>query len=93
MFHSLNLIHNPSYTSPEQPQGPAAAVQVRPHSLTQISKIRNLDPEQIESLVTVRGMVLKVGGVIPEIKLAHYMCQSCMQSVEVGVERGRVQVG
>jgi MCM OB domain len=48
----------------------AAPVNVRPYNLTEQRAIRDLDPNDIEALVQVDGMVTRVSNVTPDMRCA-----------------------
>ena len=65
-------------------------IQVRPYNLREVHDLRDLDPENIDQLVAVAGMVTHTSSVVPDLKQAHYKCVVCGGSVDVLVDRGRV---
>ena len=65
-------------------------IQVRPHNLKKTYRIRELGPEHIDKLVTLRGIIIRNGDVVPEMKQAAFMCNNCNSKEERFIERGRV---
>ncbi len=65
-------------------------VQVRLHNLKVVKRMRDMDPEDIDSLVAIRGMVIRTTSVIPDMRKAYFRCASCGDGVEVVIDRGRV---
>jgi len=65
-------------------------IQCRPYNLREVHDLRDLDPENIDQLVAVAGMVTRTSSVVPDLKQAHYRCVVCGGSVDVLVDRGRV---
>ena len=65
-------------------------VQVRPYHLKRLSHMRSLDPDSIDSLLCVRGMVVRTSSVVPDLKVAHFSCAVCGDSERVTVDRGRI---
>lgn len=59
-------------------------------NLMAVQPMRLLDPSHIDTLVSLRGMVVRTSTVIPEMRRAFYRCSKCAASVEVEVDRGRV---
>ena len=47
-------------------------IQVRPHNLRKVYRIRELSPDHIDKLVTLRGIVIRCNDIIPEMKEAHF---------------------
>jgi DNA replication licensing factor MCM4 len=52
-------------------------LQVRPFNMRKIYRIRELDPNQIDQLVALRGIVIRCSDVIPEMKEAAFTCFKC----------------
>lgn len=73
------------------PEGGADAdpqVQVRPFHLREQHELRQLGPDVIDQLVSVRGMVIRVTGVIPDLRVGFFRCTACGYGTDVPVERG-----
>ena len=49
---------------------PLPKVQVRPYNLKALSHMRSLDPNSIDNLLSIRGMVVRTSPVIPDLKVA-----------------------
>jgi DNA replicative helicase MCM subunit Mcm2 (Cdc46/Mcm family) len=57
------------------------AVQANVFNLREKKVIRDLNPEDIEQLVSVSGMVTRCSNIIPEIRwFTHYICSSGLPS-------------
>ncbi|ORD94043.1 MCM4 [Enterospora canceri] len=69
----------------EQPQ-----IKLRPVGIGGDVVIRNLNPEDIDRIVRVVGMVNRSSGIIPEIKKACYKCISCGITLNVDSVKGLV---
>lgn len=67
------------------------SVQVRPYNLRKVSNIRCLDPVDMDSLLSIKGMIVRVSPVIPDLKVAHFSCTICGHDVQVTIDRGRIQ--
>ena len=52
--------------------------------------LRELSPQNIETLVSLRGMVVRTSKLIPEVRTAHFECWSCHYQHRSGVDRGRI---
>ena len=52
--------------------------------------MRELDPEDIDQLITVSGMVIRTSGIIPEMRQALFECVVCGHVETVEVDRGRI---
>ena len=66
-------------------------VQVRPFNLKSLSHMRSLDPVKMDSLLSVRGMIVRSSPIIPDLKVAHFQCCICGHDVQVRIDRGRIQ--
>ncbi|XP_021286254.1 DNA replication licensing factor MCM4 [Herrania umbratica] len=66
-------------------------VQVRIHNLKSATSMRNLNPSDIEKMVSLKGMVIRCSSIIPEIREAVFRCIVCgYHSDPVVVDRGRI---
>lgn len=69
---------------------PLPKVQVRPFNLKSLSHMRALDPNNIDNLLSIRGMVVRTSTIIPDLKVAHFACTICAYSDAITLERGRI---
>ncbi|GAB6030412.1 DNA replication licensing factor, mcm4 component, variant 2 [Chamberlinius hualienensis] len=65
-------------------------IQVRPHNAEKTKNMRLLNPEDIDQLISVSGMVIRVSNIIPEMREAFFRCSICSHSVTVELDRGRI---
>ncbi|KPP64731.1 DNA replication licensing factor mcm4-B-like [Scleropages formosus] len=65
-------------------------IQVRPYNALKTRNMRNLNPEDIDQLITISGMVIRTSQLIPEMQEAFFRCQVCAFSTRVEVDRGRI---
>lgn len=65
-------------------------VNVRPYNVIRTVNLRNLNPEDINQLVTLSGMVIRCSDIIPEMNEAFFECSVCCASKSVEVDRGRI---
>lgn len=65
-------------------------LRVRPFNLENGVNMRSLDPRDIDRLVTVKGLLIRTSGVIPDLKEAFFRCQVCEGTVTVKIDRGRI---
>ena len=47
--------------------------------MRKVYRIRELDPCQIDKLVTLRGIVIRNSDIVPEMKEAHFTCSECFK--------------
>lgn len=66
-------------------------VQVRLYGVQDVCRLRSLNPENIEQLIAVKGMVIRVSSVIPDLKQAFFRCSICNHTLQVGIERGKIE--
>jgi len=78
----LELLPSPSATLPR--------IQVRPFHLRTLSHMRSLDPNSIDNLLSLRGMVVRTSPVIPDLKVAFFHCSICGETDQVTIDRGRI---
>ncbi|GCC26079.1 hypothetical protein chiPu_0004493 [Chiloscyllium punctatum] len=65
-------------------------IQVRPYNALRTKNMRSLNPEDIDQLITVSGMVIRTSQLIPEMQEAFFSCQVCAFCTRVEVDRGRI---
>ena len=68
----------------------APQIQVRPYNLKSVSNLRCLDPVDMDSLVSVKGMIVRCSPIIPDLKVAHFSCVICGHIVHAAIDRGRI---
>jgi len=78
------------YTTLYDKDAPLPKVQVRPFNLKSLSHMRGLDPNSIDNLLSIRGMVVRTSPIIPDLKVAHFACTICSHSEAITLERGRI---
>ncbi|XP_038211504.1 DNA replication licensing factor MCM4 [Zerene cesonia] len=64
-------------------------IQVRPYNAPQ-RHMRDLNPEDIDQLVTLSGMVIRTSTIVPEMREAYFKCAVCGSAAVAELERGRV---
>ncbi|RWS29004.1 DNA replication licensing factor mcm4-like protein, partial [Leptotrombidium deliense] len=65
-------------------------INVRPFNVVKTSNLRTLNPEDINQLLTISGMVIRTSNLIPEMREAFFECTNCNWNVTVEVDRGRI---
>jgi DNA replication licensing factor MCM4 len=65
-------------------------IQVRPFNLKEVANLRCLDPIAVDTLVAIKGMIVRCSPIIPDLKVAHFQCCICGHDHQVSVDRGRV---
>lgn len=61
---------------------------VRPCGVEAHRGMRELDPRDIDKLVSVKGLVIRLTPVIPDMKRAFFRCQACEHTVTIEIDRG-----
>nr|XP_002123450.1 DNA replication licensing factor MCM4 [Ciona intestinalis] len=65
-------------------------IQVKPFNAERTKNMRNLNPEDIDQLITIYGMVIQSSSLIPEMREGFFRCNVCNHEVTVEIERGRI---
>ncbi|TDG47057.1 hypothetical protein AWZ03_006494 [Drosophila navojoa] len=65
-------------------------IQVRPFNADKTRNMRSLNPEDMDQLISISGMVIRSSNVIPEMREAFFMCNICSFCTTVEVDRGRI---
>lgn len=66
-------------------------IQVRPFNAEKTRNMRALNPEDIDQLISISGMVIRCSNIIPEMREAFFKCIVCSFSTSVEIDRGRIQ--
>lgn len=66
-------------------------ITIRPFNLLEHVAMRNLNPEHIDNMIAMRGMVIRSSPVIPALQEAFFRCCMCAQEARVQILRGRVE--
>ena len=74
----------------EAANGINTRIQVRPFHLKSISHMRALDPNCIDSLVALQGMVVRSSPIIPDLKVGFFQCAVCGFTKEVSIDKGKI---
>lgn len=65
-------------------------IQIRPFNAEKTRNMRSLNPEDIDQLISISGMVIRTSNIIPEMREAFFKCIVCAYSVIVEIDRGRI---
>ncbi|XP_018653176.1 putative dna replication licensing factor MCM4 [Schistosoma mansoni] len=66
------------------------SIQIRPFNCARSRDLRSLDPDDLDQLVTVSGLVIRLSPLIPEMMRAEFKCAICGAMTSVPCERGRI---
>jgi DNA replication licensing factor MCM4 len=75
----------------QRPDQPSLRVRLFNLALGERQAVRDLNPAHIETLVSIRGMVIRVSAPTPDMRAAYFRCSRCDHGVLVHVDRGRVE--
>ncbi|XP_077982144.1 DNA replication licensing factor mcm4-A-like [Glandiceps talaboti] len=65
-------------------------IQVRTFNVEKTKNMRSLNPEDIDQLITICGMVIRTSQLMPEMREAFFRCYVCSYSTTVEIDRGRI---
>eukprot|EP00126_Sphaerothecum_destruens_P009742 Sdes_comp20576_c0_seq1m15477 len=66
-------------------------IQVRTYNLNLTTNMRDLNPEDIDKLICIKGMVIRCSNLIPELKSAMFECSLCNYNTVAEIDRGRIE--
>ncbi|GJE86319.1 minichromosome maintenance (MCM) 2/3/5 family protein [Phanerochaete sordida] len=62
---------------------------IRPFGLPS-GNMRDLNPTDTDKLVCIKGLVIRATPVIPDMKVAFFRCLTCNHTVQVEIDRGKI---
>ncbi|XP_046842980.1 DNA replication licensing factor mcm4-like [Xenia sp. Carnegie-2017] len=65
-------------------------IQVRTYNVDQTKNLRSLNPEDIDNLISINGMVVRTSNIIPEMREAFFRCYVCQSTTTSEIDRGRI---
>ena len=80
----------PAGANPEELLENAQLIRVRPFNLRRLHVMRDLNPSDIDQLVSFRGMIIRASPIIPDLQLAFFECNMCRNTVTVELDKGRI---
>jgi DNA replication licensing factor MCM4 len=63
---------------------------VRPFGLDETINLRELNPGDMDRLVSVKGLVIRATPIIPDMKAAFFKCSVCNKVIQVDIDRGKI---
>jgi len=63
-------------------------MQVRTFNLKESTNMRELNPSDIDQLISIKGMIIRSSPIIPDMKEAFFECLVCKHNVEVPIDKG-----
>lgn len=64
---------------------------VRPYNVNTSRGMRELNPNDLDKLISLKGLVLRCTPVIPDMKVAFFKCNVCDHTMSVEIDRGVIQ--
>ncbi|KAI0031512.1 MCM2/3/5 family-domain-containing protein [Vararia minispora EC-137] len=62
---------------------------IRPFGFPSVN-MRDLNPSDTDKLVCIKGLVIRATPVIPDMKVAFFRCLTCNHTVQVEIDRGKI---
>ncbi len=66
-------------------------LQVQPYNLETTQQMRELDPCDIDRLISIKGMVTRLSEIIPDLRMGLFECTNCLNTVTSGLQHGRIE--
>ncbi|WEW57987.1 MCM DNA helicase complex subunit [Emydomyces testavorans] len=63
---------------------------VLPFGMDSSVNMRDLDPGDMDKLISIKGLVIRATPIIPDMKEAFFRCDVCQHSVKVDIDRGKI---
>ena len=86
----LDVVLTELYTELFENRSDFVEVQIvsRPFNLADSCVMRNLNPSDVDKLVSIKGMIIRSSAIVPDIQRAFFECQTCRAAEEVGLACG-----
>uniref|UniRef100_A0AC35TL03 DNA replication licensing factor MCM4 n=1 Tax=Rhabditophanes sp. KR3021 TaxID=114890 RepID=A0AC35TL03_9BILA len=69
----------------------AFPIEVRLYNAEKTKNMRDLEPGDVDKLLTIHGMVVRTSALIPEMRTGNFKCNTCNECIDVDVENGRIE--
>lgn len=63
---------------------------IRPFGLDKTINLRDLNPQDLDKLVSIKGLVIRTTPIIPDMKEAFFKCAVCNHTVQADIDRGKI---
>ncbi|KAL8826345.1 MAG: hypothetical protein Q9191_003859 [Dirinaria sp. TL-2023a] len=63
---------------------------VKPFGLERSVNMRELNPNDMDKMISIKGLVIRTTPIIPDMKTAFFRCQVCNHAVNVTLDRGKI---
>lgn len=90
------VVDDPEYRLTEETQALVHDIEsklykVRPYNIGNKKGMRELNPQDIDKLVSIKGLVIRATPILPDMKTAFFKCNVCDHTVVVENDRGVIQ--
>ncbi|XP_066917179.1 DNA replication licensing factor mcm4-A-like [Clytia hemisphaerica] len=65
-------------------------IQVRTFNVDKTMNMRSLNPEDIDQMITISGMIIRTSNIIPEMRESFFQCHVCRATRTVEIDRGTI---
>ena len=91
MIQLMDMVANEVYVElfPDVPEG-TDPIQVRPFGIGRVVNMRGLDPTDLDKLITIKGLIIRVSNIIPDMRMAFFVCSVCGHTMTVENVRGNI---
>ncbi|KAI7869037.1 MCM2/3/5 family-domain-containing protein [Spinellus fusiger] len=72
------------------PDAEDCKLKVRPFHLKEAVNMRELDPQNVDQLITIKGLMIRASPIIPDMRKGFFRCLICDYTTTVNVDRGRI---
>ncbi|PVU95874.1 hypothetical protein BB561_001547 [Smittium simulii] len=90
MDHVLTEAYMSKYSDEQYDIG-TFGLKVRPCNLIDTKNMRSLDPEDIDKLVSIKGMLIRSSPIIPDMEQGLFKCSQCDWTTVCSLDRGIIQ--
>ncbi|PGH12546.1 hypothetical protein AJ80_06707 [Polytolypa hystricis UAMH7299] len=63
---------------------------VLPFGMDKAVNMRELDPQDMDKLISIKGFVIRATPIVPDMKEAFFRCEVCNFGVRVDIDRGKI---
>ncbi|UMM11672.1 hypothetical protein L5515_000840 [Caenorhabditis briggsae] len=67
------------------------SIELRPFNAEKTRNMRGLNPNDVDQLITISGMVTRTSALIPEMRCGFFQCTVCSFGIESEVDKGRIE--
>lgn len=64
---------------------------VRPYGMDKATNLRDLNPSDMDRMISVKGLVIRTTPVIPDMKDAFFKCSVCNHGLLITLDRGKIR--